>query len=65
VCGSGNLGVGVFLRENELLEGFGKAYIARQGMQLGRDGRVSVRVHPNYIEIGGHAVTCVEGVLNL
>ena len=24
---------------------------------------VSVRVHPNHIEIGGHAVTCVEGTL--
>ena len=65
VCGSGNLSVGVFLRENELLERFGNAYIARQGMQLGRDGRVSVRVRQDFIEIGGHAVTCVEGMLNL
>jgi PhzF family phenazine biosynthesis protein len=65
VCGSGNLSVGVFLRENRLLERFGNAYVARQGMQLGREGRVSVRIRPNDIEIGGHAVTCVEGTLNL
>ena len=65
VCGSGNLSVGVFLRESKLLERFGNAYVARQGIQLGRDGRVSVRVHPDSIEIGGHAVTCVEGTLRL
>jgi len=65
VCGSGNLSVAVFLRENGLLERFGKAYLARQGMQLGRDGRVSVRVHPDPIEIGGHAVTCVDGTLSV
>jgi predicted PhzF superfamily epimerase YddE/YHI9 len=34
-------------------------------MQMGRDGRVSVRVKDNSIEIGGHAVTCVEGTLKL
>ena len=45
VCGSGNLSVGVFLRENGLVERFGATYVARQGMQLGRDGKVSVRVH--------------------
>lgn len=65
VCGSGNLSVGVFLRENRLLERFGNAYVARQGMQLGRDGRVSVRIKDSGIEIGGHAVTCIEGTLNL
>jgi PhzF family phenazine biosynthesis protein len=65
VCGSGNLSVGVFLRENGLLERFGKTYVARQGMQVGRDGRVSVRIAKDAIEIGGHAVTCVEGVINV
>jgi PhzF family phenazine biosynthesis protein len=61
VCGSGNLSVGVFLRETKQLDRFGKAYVARQGMQLGRDGKVAVRVHADHIEIGGHAVTCVDG----
>ena len=62
VCGSGNLSVAVFLRENDLVKGFGSEYVARQGMQLGRDGRVSVRLKTR-IEIGGHAVTCVDGTL--
>lgn len=62
VCGSGNLSVAVFLKEHHLLERFGSTYIARQGMQLGRDGRVSVRIGEK-IEIGGHAVTCVDGTL--
>jgi PhzF family phenazine biosynthesis protein len=64
VCGSGNISVAVFLKENGFLERFGKAYTARQGMQLGRDGRVSVRLNDK-VEIGGHAVTCVEGTLAL
>jgi PhzF family phenazine biosynthesis protein len=65
VCGSGNLSVGVFLRESGLVERSGATYVARQGMQLGRDGRVSVRVGSKQIEIGGHAVTCVEGTLRI
>ena len=62
VCGSGNLSVAVFLKETDQISRFGKDYLARQGMQLGRDGRVSVRVREK-IEIGGHAVTCVDGTL--
>jgi PhzF family phenazine biosynthesis protein len=62
VCGSGNLSVAAFLRENDLLKRFGSEYVARQGMQLGRDGRVSVRLKTS-IEIGGHALTCVDGTL--
>jgi predicted PhzF superfamily epimerase YddE/YHI9 len=54
--------VGVFLKQAGLLERFGTTYVARQGMQLGRDGRVSVRIGER-IEIGGRAVTCVEGAL--
>jgi PhzF family phenazine biosynthesis protein len=62
VCGSGNLSVAVFLRENDLLKRFGSEYVARQGMQLGRDGRVSVRLKTS-IEIGGRALTCVDGTV--
>lgn len=65
VCGSGNVSVGAFLRETGLLQEFGPAYTARQGMQVGRDGRVAVRVTPDAIEIGGEAVTCVDGLLRV
>ena len=65
VCGSGNVSVGAFLRETGLLKEFGSSYTARQGMQLGRDGRVAVRVTPDAIEIGGEAVTCIDGKLRV
>jgi len=65
VCGSGNVSVGAFLRETGLLKEFGSSYTARQGMQVGRDGRVAVRVTPDAIEIGGEAVTCVDGRLRV
>jgi PhzF family phenazine biosynthesis protein len=62
VCGSGNLSVAVFLKQNGQAGRFGSTYVARQGMQLGRDGRVAVRLKEK-VEIGGHAVTCVDGTL--
>jgi PhzF family phenazine biosynthesis protein len=65
VCGSGNISVAAFLRETGLLAEIGPRYTARQGMQVGRDGRVAVRVSDTAIEIGGEAVTCVDGTLRL
>jgi PhzF family phenazine biosynthesis protein len=55
VCGSGNLSVAHYVQQR-----FGKSYVSRQGMQLGRDGRVYVRF-TDVPEIGGHAVTAVDG----
>jgi PhzF family phenazine biosynthesis protein len=60
VCGSGNISVGAYLRH------FGReqsAYVTRQGMQLGRDGRVHMRLEREAIWLGGEAVVCVEGTL--
>ena len=34
-------------------------------MQMGRDGRVAVRIGEDGIRIGGEAVTCVEGTLRI
>ncbi len=65
VCGSGNICVAAYLKATNQLERFGNRYVARQGMQMGRDGRVSVRVGLDDIRIGGHAVTCVEGSLTI
>jgi PhzF family phenazine biosynthesis protein len=65
VCGSGNICIAAYLRATNQLERFGGRYVARQGMQMGRDGRVSVRVSPEEIRIGGRAVTCVEGTLGV
>ncbi len=65
VCGSGNICVAKFLIHSHLLEQFGSEYTARQGMHLGRDGRVAIRVSEGgeFIELGGYAVTCIDGSL--
>ena len=60
VCGSGNISVAVYLRHFERAP---PAYVARQGMQLGRDGRVYMRVVASDIWLGGEAVACVDGTL--
>lgn len=65
VCGSGNLAVAAYLQATNQLARIGSRYVARQGMQVGRDGRVHVRLDADGIRIGGHAVTCVEGSLTV
>ena len=65
VCGSGNLAVGAYLRETGQLRRFGERYVAAQGMQVGRDGRVAVRIGEDGVRIGGACVTCVDGTLRL
>lgn len=65
VCGSGNICVAAYLRATNQLDRFGNRYVARQGMQMGRDGQVSVQVGIEDIRIGGRAVTCVEGTLQV
>jgi PhzF family phenazine biosynthesis protein len=61
VCGTGNIGVAAYLRHTNQLERFGERYVARQGAQCGRDGRVFMRVSREAIYLGGNAVTCVDG----
>jgi PhzF family phenazine biosynthesis protein len=65
VCGSGNISVAAYLQKTGQGSRFGAGYVARQGMQLGRDGQVSIRFDGNKILLGGSAVTCVEGSLRL
>jgi PhzF family phenazine biosynthesis protein len=63
VCGSGNASVAAFLIHSGQMKQDGAHYIARQGMQVGRDGEVAVTIERDRIKIGGYAVTCVEGRL--
>jgi PhzF family phenazine biosynthesis protein len=63
VCGSGNISVAAYRRKAGQAANAESRYTARQGMQLGRDGRVSVRIEGERIFLGGSAVTCVEGSL--
>jgi PhzF family phenazine biosynthesis protein len=62
VCGSGNISVAAYLKKAGRL---GSGYVARQGMQLGRDGQVSIRYQGDKVLLGGSAVTCVEGTLRV
>jgi PhzF family phenazine biosynthesis protein len=62
VCGSGNISVAAYLKRAGRMGG---GYVARQGMQLGRDGEVSIRFDGDRILLGGSAVTCIEGKLRI
>jgi len=67
VCGSGNASVGAFLAHTGLLRHTGPGYVASQGTEIGRDGRVAVRVgdEGRQVTIGGQAVTVVDGTIRL
>lgn len=65
VCGSGNISVAACLAAGGGLARFGATYEARQGMSLGRDGRVVLRVEDGEIYLGGQAVTALEGELRV
>lgn len=63
VCGSGAGCLGVYLRETEqVTDG---ALVLGQGQMVGRDGRIRLAVRPDAIQVGGNAVTCVAGTLDL
>ena len=64
VCGSGNASVAAYLIHNRLLSESAR-YKARQGMNVGRAGQVSVRVEGHEIYFGGAAVTCLDGTLRV
>jgi len=63
VCGSGNGCVAALVRQEKLIAA--SSYVAGQGRCMGRDGRVEVRFDGDDIWLGGHAVTCVEGMLQV
>jgi PhzF family phenazine biosynthesis protein len=60
VCGSGNAAVAAYRLNAGALKS-GDAYVASQGRQVGRDGRVFVRIDGNDIHVGGSCITCISG----
>jgi len=60
-----NIGVAACVARTGWIEQIGARYLARQGMQLGRDGRVALRFADagETIWLGGDAVTCVDGTV--
>lgn len=65
VCGSGNICVAAFLIYFNLVDPYSVEYVARQGMQVGRDGRIAIRIKEQEIRFGGYAITCIEGTLRV
>jgi PhzF family phenazine biosynthesis protein len=67
ITGSANAALPAYLARHGLLDRTGPEYVATQGTELGRDGRVYVRVLDGRgrAEIGGHAVTVVEGEISI
>lgn len=66
VTGSANACLGRFLAHTGLIERTGRSYVASQGTELGRDGRVYVRVSESggEVRVGGQAVTTVDGTIS-
>ena len=67
VTGSANAALPAYLAHAGMLDALGGEYESTQGTELGRDGRVYVRVLDDQgrAEIGGHAVTVIEGEIRL
>lgn len=67
VTGSANAALPAYLARHGLLERTGREFVASQGTELGRDGRVRVRVLDDggRAEIGGQAVTVVDGEITV
>jgi len=67
VTGSANAALPAYLAHHDLLGRVGRAYVARQGEELGRAGRVHIRVldDEGRAEFGGRAITVIEGEMSL
>ncbi len=66
VTGSANAALPTYLARYGLLDRTGRSYTASQGLEMGRDGRVHVRIRDDdRVEIGGQAITVVEGEIRL
>jgi PhzF family phenazine biosynthesis protein len=63
VCGSGNGCVAAIIQRNRLMQV--SDYAATQGRCVGRDGHVHLDFDDGTIWVGGHAVTCVTGTLQI
>ena len=67
VTGSANAALPAYLVHHGLLDRTGREYMATQATEMGRDGRVPVRVidDTGRAEIGGQAVTVIEGEIRV
>lgn len=64
VCGSGNGSVAAYRRAMGQV-GPGSHYLARQGMNVGRNGAVSITFDGNDIHVGGQCCTVITGTAHI
>jgi PhzF family phenazine biosynthesis protein len=65
VCGSGTGSVGAFLGHTGQIDRFGRDFLASQGRVVGRAGVLRLILDARSIQVGGNAVTCVDGTLSV
>ncbi|MES2149358.1 MAG: PhzF family phenazine biosynthesis protein [Pseudomonadota bacterium] len=65
VCGSGNGSVAAFIRHTDQTGRFGTDFLSAQGRVLGRAGVLRLIVGVASIQVGGNAVTCIDGQLSI
>lgn len=65
VTGSANACIGRYFGETGLVDRVGREYISSQGTELGREGRVHVRVSESgdQVQVGGQAITTIDGTI--
>lgn len=63
VCGSGNGSVAAFMRYHAVRLPESGLVQASQGQVIGRDGKLRLRIANDSIQVGGYAVTCVQGTI--
>jgi PhzF family phenazine biosynthesis protein len=64
VTGAANAAIGGFLYERGALGGLGSAYAVSQGREVGRDGRIEVRIDADgEVWIGGRSRTVLRGTV--
>ena len=64
VTGSANACIGALLMDRGRHRA-GESYIASQGREVGRDGRVEVSLREDGVWIGGSSVTVIDGMIRL
>lgn len=67
VTGSANACIGRYLAATGLIEKTGREYVSSQGAEMGRDGRLHVRVSDDglNVQVGGRTVTTIEGTISV
>lgn len=64
VCGSGNGSVAAYIRHTGQTSEFGRDFLATQGVVVGRSGLLRLSISDEVIQVGGCAITCVDGSLS-